>query len=116
MSSLYPRWGGSHEEMANFAKKLLEFAHLNPRLWTFQGDVDADRGDNYIFDKNYSAALESYTAALQFGDRVSWLDDRGNCYNRLGQKDKAIADYSRAIYYDPTDERAVKMLEWFRKN
>jgi tetratricopeptide (TPR) repeat protein len=101
--SLQPRWGGSYEEMSAFAQHAIKFSDLNPRLWTLQGDAYIDRADSYYQEGNYVAAIESYTEALKFGDRVSWLKARAASYYKLGQKDEAIADYKRVLYYSPTD-------------
>jgi tetratricopeptide (TPR) repeat protein len=101
--SLLPRWGGSHEEMSKYAQQTTQYTHLNPRLWSLQGEVSADRADDYEREGDYQSAVVSYTAALQFGDRTSWLKERAICYSKLGQMDLAAADANRVLYYSPTD-------------
>jgi tetratricopeptide (TPR) repeat protein len=105
--SLQPRWGGSYQEMSKFAEQVMKYADSNPRLWSLQGEADADRADKYYDQGNYVSAIESYTAALRFGDRIKWLKRRAECYENLGQKDKSSADYERVRFYDPHDSSVV---------
>lgn len=106
MASLQPRWGGSYGEMSAFAKSAVKYNHLNPRLWSLQGAADADRADMHHIDHDYRAAIKSYSRALKYGDRVSWLKYRAGCYYYEGKKDEATADYKRVLFYDPTDSTA----------
>ncbi|NTW59495.1 MAG: SUMF1/EgtB/PvdO family nonheme iron enzyme, partial [Nitrospirae bacterium] len=104
MRSLQPRWGGSHQQMKDYAKSVVKYADLNPRIWSLQGDVYADIADGYFRDDNYEAAVESYTAALMFGDRTDWLRARAACYYRLGQQEPSHADLRRVLYYEPSSQ------------
>ncbi len=110
MLSLQPRWGGSYQEMSAFAKQARKYSDLNPRLWTLQGEADADRAYQYYVDGNYTAATKLYTQALKFGDRVNWFQYRAACYYKQGMKDEAIADYKRILYYIPTDMTAQQVV------
>lgn len=105
--SLQPRWGGSYKEMSTFAEQVIRYIDFNPRLWSLQGEADADRADIYYKEGNYASAIEAYTEALKFGDRVSWLKRRAECYENLGQKDKSSADYERVRFYNPRDSSVV---------
>jgi tetratricopeptide (TPR) repeat protein len=105
--SLQPRWGGSYKEMTKFAEQVIKYIDLNPRLWSLQGEADADRAEIYYKEGNYGSAIEAYTAALKFGDRVTWLKRRAECYEILGQKDKSLADYERVRFYNPIDSSVV---------
>lgn len=110
IKSLLPRWGGSYEVMSAFAQHAIQFSDLNPRLWTLQGEVEADRGDLRFLDQDYAAAIQFYTMALQFGDRLSTINYRALCYEKIGEKEKAIADYKKVLYYDPADNAALRGL------
>ena len=72
MLSLRPRWGGSYDAMSEFGRYAIRYVGLNPRLWSLQGEVEADRGDLRCNDNNYAAAIESSDAAMRFGERVNW--------------------------------------------
>ena len=109
-TSLMPRWGGSHEEMTAFAKRAVKDAGLNPRLYTLQGVVYADQADEYHRGHDYAAAVKWYTKALQYGDRLNWLRYRAGCNLYLGDKNAAIADYRKVLYYDPSDNEAQTAL------
>ena len=102
MMSLLPRWGGSYEEMSSFAQESINYVNLNPRLWSLQGEGSADLADNYEREKDYTSAIKSYTAALMFGDRTSWLKNRASCYSKLGQRDLAAIDANKVLYYSRT--------------
>lgn len=116
MGSLLPRWGGTHEAMKTFAQRMSKFADLNPRLWSLQGEAFADLGNVYMRDRNYDAAIEAYTKAMQFGERVNWLNNRASCYQKTGRRDKAVQDYKRVLYYDPVDRMAISNLERLEGN
>ncbi len=107
MISLKPRWGGSYEKMAAYAREAITYADLNPRLWSLQGEVAADQGESFFAAGRCDAAIERYTAALQYGDRIEWLKKRAECYDRLQKKDWAAADYERVRFYDVYD-RAIR--------
>ncbi len=103
MMSLLPKWGGTYEEMSKYAQQAIKYVNLNPLLWTLQGEVSADVADDLWREGNYQSAVESYTAALKFGDRTRWLKQRATCYSKLGQMDLASADANKVLYYSPND-------------
>ncbi len=107
IASLQPKWGGSYEAMSGFARQEMTYASVNPLLWTLQGEADAFRAEDHFRGGEYSAAIASYSAALKFGDRIEWLKQRAGCYEKTGQKDKALADYERIRYYNPNDKSLV---------
>ncbi|MBJ6800308.1 rhomboid family intramembrane serine protease [Geomonas propionica] len=104
--SLEPRWGGSYGEMSDFATSATKYSNLNPRLWCLLGAVESDRADDLYRSGEFASAIRRYTKALKYGDRTSLLKYRAGCYFELYKKAEAIADYRKALYYDPTDEKA----------
>ena len=108
MMSLTPKWGGSHLDMERFAKKAASHSNLNPQLWSLLGEVDADKGNYYWFNKDYSMAAKMYSSALEYGDCISWLQYRAGCYYYLGLFEKAIDDLDLILYYKPYYELATK--------
>ena len=103
MQSLQPKRGGSYQKMTVFANQTIKNIDSNPLLWALQGEVDADKADKYYDTGNYASAIESYTAALKFGDRVRWLKRRAECYEKIDQKGKSMTDFERVRYYDSLD-------------
>ena len=101
MVSLLPQWGGSFTEMEQFARHAAEYIDLNPRLWSFQGEVDAEQAMIHYRAGKYHEAIDSMTKALKFGDRLSWLERRALCYEKLGLKDEALRDYEKIRSYEP---------------
>jgi len=111
MGAITPSWGGSYEKMSDFAKQTIQYADVNPSLWTLQGEVFAEQGGDYWRENNFAQALEAFNLALKYGDRTTWLRSRAGCFWQLGQKDKAVEDYKKILYYDPKDEDAKTMLQ-----
>jgi tetratricopeptide (TPR) repeat protein len=101
--SLQPQKGGSYQKMREFAEQMVKHVDSNPRLWSLQGEADADQANRHYEEGNYSLAIASYTAALKFGDRTSWLIRRAECYEKIGKNDKAMADFEKVRYYDFLD-------------
>jgi hypothetical protein len=100
MQALWPQWGGSLEEMAEFASRESQFADANPRLWSLQGEAVATRGFTLHRNGDCASAVELYTAALKYGDSPRWLRMRSLCYSSLGQEKLAKADLDKFRYYD----------------
>jgi len=111
MHAIVPQWGGSYEEMSDFAKQTAQYANVNPLLWTLQGVVFAEQGADYWRESNFAKALDAYTSALKFGDRTAWLVKRAACFWQIGKKDKAVEDYKKALYYNGNDTEAKNMLQ-----
>jgi tetratricopeptide (TPR) repeat protein len=116
MISLLPRWGGSYEDMRNFADRAKKYSDINPRLWGLQGEVYADIASRYSLDKkDYKSAVKYYSLAMRFGDRVSWLTYRGTCYLELGKKKEALADFNKILVYDKNNTYAKKWIKHLNK-
>lgn len=63
-----------------------------------QGD---NKGDKLFKQQEYEAAIEAYTADLEFKpNHVRSLYNRGRAYEELGDFDKAEADYALALEND----------------
>ena len=64
-------------------------------------------------DKEYKRAIKDLTKALYNGypyDSLKYYV-RGLIYTKLGQHEKAIEDYSRAIELNPSDFKKLDELE-----
>jgi tetratricopeptide (TPR) repeat protein len=109
--AIMPKWGGSYAEMSEFAKQTAQYANVNPLLWTLQGIVFAEQGTDYWRESKFVEATEAFTSALNYGDRTVWLKQRAGCLWQIGQKDRAVEDYKRILYYDPNNKEAKTMLQ-----
>lgn len=62
-------------------------------------------GNKRVSEKNFNAAAENYTKALEIKkDFKEALKNRGICYTMLNFDEKAIDDFNAAIKLAPTDE------------
>ncbi len=101
MHSLTPRWGGSHEEMAEFARSSQEHATSNPRLKLLLGYVAWDKGNMAVARGRPSESLPHFEEALRSGDDPLFLSDRGRAYYRLERWALAQADLAKALQLAP---------------
>jgi Tfp pilus assembly protein PilF len=64
-------------------------------LWAYLGDA-------YAGGKKYPEAIDAFQKALAIkADSVSYHNALANAYNKAGQPDKAIAEYTQAAQMDP---------------
>lgn len=105
--SLYPKWGGSFEEMYKFVDESDKYLSENPKLKILRGYIDASKADaiNLGFDNpddfitgEKKTILEYLTSMLPrvynfFYTFVSYI------YNYLNPKPDPIEYYTRALSY-----------------
>jgi len=96
LRSSEPRWGGSYRQMQEYADSLDNEALRNPRIWSLKGEIAAERGFTARLDKDYGQAIQYYTEALSYGDRLSFLKIRGYLYMIIGQDELALSDFTRS--------------------
>ena len=106
LHSLQPRWGGSFELMEEYVNTLDKAAQKNPRIWSLKGELPAELGRLAFADSDYVSALQYYTEALSYGERMSFLKYRGRLYMLTGQDDLALEDFLKYRKYDDSN-RAV---------
>ena len=104
LKSLYPRWGGSFELMQEYVDGLDKAAQKNPRIWSLKAEVPAERGYTAWLDKDLDSAIQYYTEALSYGDRMSFLKYRGRLYMLVNQDALALEDFMKYRKYDDTDK------------
>jgi cellulose synthase operon protein C len=92
--------GANDVDGANrYFKTFLELEPKNSQLWLERGDAMLAAGKREL-------ALESYDAAEKLlgsdpARRMEVVSRRGQCFDGMGQADKAIAEYQRAIAMAP---------------
>lgn len=68
-------------------------------------------GLGYAYSEKFEKAVEAFTEALKYAPRFPRaLDARGNCYERLGKKDEARADFEKSheIRQEDAEKQAVR--------
>lgn len=93
---LVPRWGGSYEQMAEFAGKAP--VRLNPKLKVLVGAVESDK---CFMANDDNEALEHCERALDVGPYWEFLADRARILNRLERFQEALAALDKAIEQRP---------------
>lgn len=83
----------------NYFKAYLELEPRNAQLWL-------ERGDAMLAAKKHTAAIESYDAAEKLlgtdpARRMEVVSRRGQAFDAMGQPDKAVEEYQRAIKMAP---------------
>ncbi len=110
LQSLLPRWNGSLEEMEAVIVKTKPFVKNNPALQVVCGRVLVEKGDDYLFRREYSKAVQFYDEALQKGETAYLCGQKGLALLNNGQKTEAIKCFSRAIALRPSYSWAHKMV------
>lgn len=115
MLALEPRWLGSLEQMEAFAQESAQYASVNPRVWTFQGEVyvyQAQLLKSVIQKKQISqqqrqkelqAVTALYKKALEYGDRVTWLQELINLQIEMQDYQTATDNINQCLVYVPDD-------------
>jgi tetratricopeptide (TPR) repeat protein len=72
------------------------------------------RGNLYFKKEDYQRAVDDFTKSLQLkSDNPAGLVRRGQAYEHLGEREKALADFRAAVEIDPgfkEAEEGVKRL------
>ena len=77
-----------------------------------------DKGNDLYFDKQYANAIVMFTHVIECNPQNKWaFDRRGSVYKSLGQYDRALQDYNRALEIDSTFDNAYRnRAHVYRKN
>jgi len=104
MESRYPRWGGSHEEMAEFAQQSQALVKENPYMHWLLGFTDSDEGEMLGIHGKYDQSIVTLTRAIQKGgDYSGFYFIRGETYGQMGSWQHALEDFDRANELSPQD-------------
>ncbi|MCI0405580.1 MAG: hypothetical protein L0Z48_11720 [candidate division Zixibacteria bacterium] len=104
LGALRPKWGGSFELMQEYADGLDKAAQKNPRIWSLKGEPAAERGQVAWHDSDYVSAIQHFTEALSYGDRLTFLKYRGRLYMLANQDSLALEDFLRYKKYEDADK------------
>lgn len=101
MSRLTPRWGGSYDEMLEFAEQSSRFFDKNANLQILWGYVYFDLGRTMNEGDQVAKATEYTSKALSYGDYWFFLQERGNEYIGSRQYLKALDDMNLVLKLRP---------------
>jgi tetratricopeptide (TPR) repeat protein len=111
LDSLTPSWGGSYAEMEKFISGFEEAAKQNPRIWSLRGMPDGERAKRFGGQDDYKKAVEYYTKALSYGDRLYYLKRRAYYSYQLHDYESVIRDVNRIATYGRGEESVRFILE-----
>ena len=104
MESLYPRWGGNHEMMRDFAQQSQALVKENPCMHWLLGFTDSDEGETLGIHGEFVQSLAALTRAIQKGgDYSGFYFSRGVSYGQAGSWEQALEDFDRANELAPQD-------------
>jgi tetratricopeptide (TPR) repeat protein len=104
MESRYPRWGGSHEMMAEFAQQSQALVKENPYMHWLLGFTDSDEGEMLGIHGEYDQSIATLTRAIQKGgDYSGFYLIRGESYVHSGSFEQGLKDFDRANELAPQD-------------
>ncbi len=102
MVSLEPRWGGSYEEMEQFAKESQRMSGANPQLRVLLGLAYADHSKAACSAQRYDEAIELQNHALSYGQYWNFLLGRARVLRCSQRYQEALLDLNRAIALRPS--------------
>jgi tetratricopeptide (TPR) repeat protein len=104
MKSRYPRWGGNHETMADFAQQSQAFVKENPLMHWLLGFIDADEGETQGISGQLDQSIVTLTRAIQKGgDYSGFYFIRGESYVHSSSFEQGLEDFDRANELSPQD-------------
>ncbi|MEW6734136.1 MAG: M1 family aminopeptidase [Acidobacteriota bacterium] len=72
----------------------------------------------YFAQKNFQKANDTFAEALELDLQPRWVEvwsyiKRGNCYDALGQRERAVAEYQKAIQVGDNYDRAQEVVQQY---
>jgi len=112
MTSLTPRWGGTYEEMAQFAREseaVLGAGEAANGLWN---RIDQDRVGFMLDAENYAPANALLTQALARRDSPTLLCMRAHANVGLERLEEAVADLQASLKYTDPNDYCAGIVHW----
>jgi tetratricopeptide (TPR) repeat protein len=104
MESRYPRWGGDHQMMEEFAQQSQTLVKQSPYMHWLLGSVDADEGETLGIHGEFDQSMAALTQAIQKGgDYSGFYFIRGESYGQMRSWEDAVEDFDRANELSPQD-------------
>jgi tetratricopeptide (TPR) repeat protein len=88
---------GNYDQAISLLQEAATADPTKDLLWAYLGDA-------YVGGKKYPEAVDAFQKAIAIkGDSVIYHNALANAYNKAGQPDKAIAEYTQAAQMDPAN-------------
>jgi len=98
------------DSMMQFSQDVINKQPDNPMGYFYKGIALYE-------NKKYTESIENYTKAIELApDIADNYQNRGLTYFALGEKEKARADYKKALELNPNDQIAKKQLAELENN
>ena len=108
MHTLEPRWGGSLEQMREFAEESQRYADANPNLRALRGYAAWDEARTLSDSGDNAGAVKKLTEALSYGDyREFFRVKRGYVLINADREGEAIRDFTIALTRRPLYTEAL---------
>jgi tetratricopeptide (TPR) repeat protein len=83
---------------------ILLFVAVTSLAQSQSSDTFINEGNVYFSQKNYNAAIQSYSAAIRVdNNNVRALNGRARAYLEMGEPDKALPDFNVVLRIDPSN-------------
>jgi tetratricopeptide (TPR) repeat protein len=109
---LEPRWGGSMEQMKQFADDEAKNIAANPRLAVLGGFPAYELCKIRYDEKQYDNAMLACNQALVNGESSWFYYRRGNIYRSTKKYTEALADYESALKLEPQLKSVLYPYAW----
>ena len=100
---------GAYDEALKDLKTGLEKDPSLPLCQLVRGDVQFQKG-------NYSKAVDDYTRGLAKIPNIEALSRRAEAYEKLGEREKALADFEAVLKHAPRHNRANQGIARLRED
>jgi len=90
--------------MEKVIQEMKQFSGRNTHLKALEGRVLAEKGDGYLFNREYDKALQFYDDAIKCGDFWVYYQQKGEALSYNSKKPEAVQCYERAIQLFPSYE------------
>ena len=97
LNKLQPKWGGSWEEMAQYAEIAQGHLQENPQLQGLYAEFYFSWAISYRHKKEYEQAIKYFSRALEYARGAGTLHYRGRSYAALGEYGLALKDLNESL-------------------
>lgn len=102
LSNLWPRWGGSHQKMQSFIDSSMLLIDENPFFENLRGEVEIDKGDKALWEKDFSRAQAHYEEGVRLGTGAYGKSQLATLYLRNNRMVEAQKLLKAAVADDPS--------------
>ena len=93
----------NYKIIQDLIEKTKPLYNKNSKLKDFEGYLDYAKSDDYILQEKYDKALKAINSAIKKSPTYLNFNQRGLIYWHLGQKDKALKDFTKSLELFPNE-------------